>query len=187
MQARGQKGSGRISRSGGLSRRCGDTAVPTLPESALRAKIDQAAEAAVSMSPATLKAGTEAPKPLENTLVSMLQDGAGNGIMEAEDWSSAVFQSEKAEARHQRHVSEYGLDSFEDYVQGARELLAAPISEDVEGFRNNAGALYKYRKSANDFAIGRVIDGTAYILTRFRPVDGALYWEGEVARERLQT
>ena len=130
------------------------------------------------------KAQAPAEKPAPGA-ASPLREGAKSGIIEAEDWSAADFQSGKAKAKHEKHVAEYGLDSFEEYTQGARDLLAAPLSEDVDGFRNDAGALYKYRKSTNDFAIGRVMEGVAYILTRFKPIDGISYWEGEMERERF--
>ena len=162
------------------------------PEKAEKAKAQAPAKieatTAVSLPEPAPEPGAKTAKTLGNTAVSaisVLREGAKSGIIEAEDWSAADFQSGKAKAKHEKHVAEYGLDSFEEYTQGARDLLAAPLSEDVDGFRNDAGALYKYRKSTNDFAIGRVMEGVAYILTRFKPIDGISYWEGEMERERF--
>ena len=66
---------------------------------------------------------------------------------------------------------------IDEYMQGARELLAAPISEDVEGCKNIDGGTYRYRKSTNDFAIGAIKDGIAFIVTRFMPLEGFVYCE----------
>ena len=61
----------------------------------------------------------------------------------------------------------------EKYLNIARELLAAPLSDDIEGFVSKMDFVFKYRKSTNDFALGRA-DGK--ISTLFKPKDGYDYW-----------
>lgn len=70
-------------------------------------------------------------------------------------------------------MDEYGDITKDEYLGIARELLAAPLNEDVEGFSGEAGFIFKYRKSTNDFAMGRP-DGN--ISTLFKPKDGFKYW-----------
>ena len=69
----------------------GSAAAPALPDSALREKIDRAAEAAVSrpairQEKAEPQALAEAFKPVENAAVSVLRDGAESGIIETGTW-----------------------------------------------------------------------------------------------------
>jgi hypothetical protein len=128
----------------------------------------------------------EMARTLENTAFSAaqtLQEGAESGIIDAEDWREADFLNERVKAKHEKHVAEYGLDSFEEYVQGARDLLAAPLSEDIEGFRNIDGGIYRYRRSTNDFVIGAQKENKALIITRFMPDEGLIYWERVVESE----
>ena len=55
----------------------------------------------------------------------------------SEDWINAGFPNEKSRKRHEKHLVEYGDISFDEYVQGARELLSAEVSDDIDEFRNN--------------------------------------------------
>ena len=99
----------------------------------------------------------------------------------SEDWINAGFPNEKSRKRQEKHLVEYGDISFDEYVQGARELLSAEVSDDIDEFRNNSGAIYKYKRSTNDFVIG--VNG--YVITRFQPKDGEEYWKGEKERESI--
>lgn len=100
-----------------------------------------------------------------------------DGIINNKEWLKAEFSSKKRYKTHiEKHLHEYGDILEERYIDKARELLSTDLSEDVEGFVDNEGFIFKYRKSTNDFAIGRA-DGK--ISTLFKPVDGIKYWEGE--------
>lgn len=71
-------------------------------------------------------------------------------------WLKANFSNQKKYDRHiEKHLSEYGDITPEDYLNKARDLLAAPLSDDIEGFISEANFTYKYRHSTNDLAIGR--------------------------------
>lgn len=91
----------------------------------------------------------------------------------APEWKNANFRDEKAKEKHKKHLQEYGNITFEEYVEGARELLSKEIDDNIDGFINNAGAIYRYDKENNDFVIGK--DGI--IFTRFKPKEGIKYWE----------
>lgn len=93
-------------------------------------------------------------------------------------WLKAEFSSEEKFNKHiEKHLKEYGNISPEEYLNVARKLLAEPLSKDVEGFLSEADFLFKFRRSANDFAIGRA-DGK--ISTLYKPEDGLDYWELQV-------
>ncbi|WP_230028921.1 phage minor capsid protein [Clostridium cadaveris] len=93
-------------------------------------------------------------------------------------WLKANFSTQKKYDRHiEKHLSEYGDITPEDYLNTARDLLAAPLSNDIEGFISKDGFTFKYRISTNDFAIGRA-DGK--ISTLFKPDNNIEYWKEQI-------
>lgn len=97
-----------------------------------------------------------------------------NDIISNKKWLESTFSTEKKFNRHiEKHLHEYDNITAEEYLDIARKLLSEPLSEDVEGFLSEAGFTFKYRKSTNDFALGRP-DGK--ISTLFKPKDGYEYW-----------
>ena len=101
-------------------------------------------------------------------------------------WEQADFNNEQAIQRHEKHLAEYGI-SWPEYVQGARDLLNHSITDDVDGFTNDSGGVYRYDIERNDFVIGAVIDGKEVIITRFKPRDGLNYWKGVKESEHADT
>ncbi|OAA91248.1 hypothetical protein [Clostridium ljungdahlii] len=100
--------------------------------------------------------------------------GPNNDIISDKKWLESNFPSEKKFNKHvEKHLDEYGDITPEEYLNKSRELLAEPLNEDVEGFISKDGFIFKYRKSTNDFTIGRA-DGK--ISTLFKPTDGYKYW-----------
>lgn len=94
-------------------------------------------------------------------------------------WLKANFSTQKKYDRHiEKHLSEYGGITPEDYVNTARDLLAAPLSNDIEGFISKDGFTFKYRISTNDFAVGRA-DGK--ISTLFKPDKNIEYWKEQIS------
>lgn len=105
---------------------------------------------------------------------SIKVDNNGNDdILSSRKWLKAPFSTEKKFAKHlQDHLHEYGDITPDQYLNMARDLLAAPLDNDVEGFLGREGFLFKYRNSTNDFAVGRP-DGK--ISTLFKPIDRRNY------------
>lgn len=105
-------------------------------------------------------------------------DTAKDGIINSKKWLKATFPNEKSFKRHtSKHLNEYGNIKEDEYLNIARELLSSPLSDDIEGFISGLGFVFKYRKSTNDFAIGRK-DG--YISTLFKPIVAYQYWLNEI-------
>ncbi|MFL8713008.1 minor capsid protein [Clostridioides sp. GD02377] len=95
-------------------------------------------------------------------------------ILSNKSWLKADFPNEKKFKKHvEKHLNEYGNITAEEYLFTARNLLSEQLSNDVEGFLSKDNFLFKYRKSTNDFAIGRE-DGK--ISTLFKPKEGYNYW-----------
>ncbi len=100
-----------------------------------------------------------------------------NGIINSKEWMKSEFSSVKKYKKHiEKHLPEFPDLTEEEYVNRARSLLAADLSDDVEGFIDNDGFIYKYNNKTNEFAAGRP-DGK--ISTLFKPVEGNEYWKGE--------
>ena len=101
-------------------------------------------------------------------------------------WEEADFINSQAVQRHEKHLSEYGV-TWPEYVQGARDLLNHSITNEIDGFTNDSGGIYRYDIEHNDFVIGAVIDGKDVIITRFKPRDGLNYWKGVKESEHADT
>ncbi|MDK0695906.1 minor capsid protein [Clostridium perfringens] len=103
-------------------------------------------------------------------------------IISNKKWLKSEFSTTKKFKKHiEKHINEYGNIDSQEYLNIARKLLSAPLSEDVEGFDSDLGFIFKYRKSTNDFAIGRD-DG--YISTLYKPKDGYDHWLEEKEKYR---
>lgn len=113
--------------------------------------------------------------------VNIANDDTNNGndgILNNRKWLESSFSTEKKFNKHiEKHLNQYGDITPEEYLNSARELLAAPLSDDIEGFVSEVGFIFKYRKSTNDFAVGRP-DGN--ISTFYKPDLGLEYWKGEM-------
>jgi hypothetical protein len=106
-----------------------------------------------------------------------IEKSGNNDILSNKKWLKAPFSTEKKFNIHiDKHLNEYDNITPEEYLNKARDLLAAPLSEDIEGFKSKLGFVFKYRKSTNDFTIGRA-DGK--ISTLYKPEEGIVYWEKE--------
>lgn len=107
-----------------------------------------------------------------------------DAIISNKKWLESDFSTEKKFKKHiEKHLSEYGSTSEKEYLEVARKLLAAPTSDDIEGFVSKAGFVFKYRKSTNDFSIGRA-DG--YISTLYKPVKGYEQWLEEINKYKKE-
>ena len=119
--------------------------------------------------------------PIENSSSIFI---AESDIISSKKWLNSTFPSEKKFKKHiEKHLDEYGNITPEEYVDIARNLLAAPLSDDVEGFVDKDGFLFKYRKSTNDFTIGRS-DG--YISTLFKPILAYAYWLEQIEKYKVK-
>ncbi|EOU1942089.1 minor capsid protein [Clostridium perfringens] len=110
-----------------------------------------------------------------NITENNIQDFRNDGIINNKEWLKAEFPNEKKFRKHvEKHGHEYNNISAEEYLKTARELLAADLNKDIDGFKSKDGFIFKYKKSTNDFALGRA-DGK--ISTLFKPGDKLDYWK----------
>lgn len=123
-----------------------------------------------------------APQREENK-VEIVNVGKSDIIIDRR-WLKANFSTQKKFDRHiEKHLSEYGDITPEDYLNTARDLLAAPLSNDIEGFISKENFMFKYRKSTNDFSIGRA-DGK--ISTLYKPKKGYEQWLEEIEKYKKE-
>lgn len=117
--------------------------------------------------------GVKVSKNKENSELSASKY-KNSDIISNKKWLEAEFATKKKFDKHiEKHINEYGDISPQEYLDISRKLLSESLSEDVEGFASDLGFIFKYRKSTNDFAIGRD-DG--YISTLYKPKDGYNHW-----------
>ena len=86
---------------------------------------------------------------------------------------------------YDKHVikrAEWGkktIMSITKYLNKARELINAPIGEDIQGFTSKNGFTFRYNIVTNEFATAKP-DGL--IETLYRPTDGMSYWLDQIKR-----
>lgn len=117
-------------------------------------------------------------------VVRNLEKTVSHDILSDRKWFKSQFPTQKKFEKHiNKHLNEYSNITPEKYLNTARDLLAAPLSEDVEGFLSKEGFIFKYRKSTNDFTIGRA-DGK--ISTLYKPTDGYKQWLIEIEKYKKE-
>lgn len=106
-----------------------------------------------------------------------VEEFKNDGIINSKKWLKAEFPNENKFKKHvEKHSNEYNNISAEKYLNLARNLLAADLNKDIDGFKSKEGFIFKYNKETNDFAIGRA-DGK--ISTLFKPDEKVDYWEAQ--------
>jgi pyocin large subunit-like protein len=77
-------------------------------------------------------------------------------------YSSSVtagdFAPGQLQAHYQKHGYQFGNITQEQYLQGARELLDAPVGNEVLEKRRSNGDILRYRPSTAEFAV-KATDG----------------------------
>lgn len=110
-----------------------------------------------------------------------VSDYENSGILNNMNWLRADFHTKKKFERHLKdHLKEYQEYTETDYLNRARELLAMNTSEDILGYIDDYGFVYKYDKVSNDLGIGHP---GGSISTLFKPQKGYNYWKEDVLKE----
>jgi len=86
------------------------------------------------------------------------------------------FAPGRLQSHFEKHGAEFGYRTAEEYLQGARALVAG--GEGVETFARGADTLY-YRATTNEFG---VMSRERVIRTYFKPVQGAKYFTNQKRR-----
>lgn len=95
-------------------------------------------------------------------------------------WKNATFASDRSLKTHiNKHLKEFDNISEEEYLQKARDLLNAELSDNIKGFMTQQKLIFKYDVKNNEFVIG---SNKGFISTYFKPKPGIKYWEGETKK-----
>jgi pyocin large subunit-like protein len=86
------------------------------------------------------------------------------------------FAPGRLQSHFEKHGAEFGYRTAEEYLQGARALVAG--GEGVETLARGADTLY-YRATTNEFG---VMSRERVIRTYFKPVQGAKYFTNQKRR-----
>ncbi|MDU5149140.1 MAG: phage minor capsid protein [Anaerococcus prevotii] len=96
---------------------------------------------------------------------------------------NATFASEKSLKIHlKKHLKEFDNISEEEYVQKARDLLNAELSDSIKGFMTQQKTILKYNVKNNEFVVG---NPKGFISTFYKPSRGINYWKDEVKRYEI--
>lgn len=98
-------------------------------------------------------------------------------------WNDAIFANEKLLNEHiDKHLKEFDNISEEEYVQKARDLLNAELSDNIKGFMTQQKTFLKYDVKNNEFVVG---NSKGFISTFYKPSRGINYWKDEVKRYEI--
>lgn len=99
--------------------------------------------------------------------------------MQNKNWEVVDFSPKRVDAHVDKHLSEFGDITKEEYIDNARKLLNTKISEDILGFTNENGFVFRYDKNKNEFATSKP---SGIIETYYKPKKGMEYWEEQVKK-----
>ena len=114
-------------------------------------------------------------KPLHGSLTAYKMPNLSyNGVRN----SSADFRNGSTLLNHlNRHGSDFGYTSPEQYLNGARYFLEKPPTSTTQSFVSNQGSYFRYDTATNEFGI---INSYGGISTYFKPNPGIDYWLEQV-------
>lgn len=98
-------------------------------------------------------------------------------------WKNATFASDRSLKTHiNKHLKEFDNLSEEEYLQKARDLLNAELSDNIKGFMTQQKTFLKYDVKNNEFVVG---NSKGFISTFYKPSRGINYWKDEVKRYEI--
>lgn len=119
--------------------------------------------------------------------VNLLHPAGNSGKIEPKEnpaglVTARTFKSpESLTAHFNKHQSNYGTISIQEYVRLANALADEPLSDDVVQLVRSDNSTSKYRFSTNDFL---VLNDDDSIRTFFKPETGKEYWQYELDRNK---
>lgn len=105
-----------------------------------------------------------------------------SAIMTIEDKNARQYASTELLKKHyDKHLSEFGNISVDEYLKMANTIADTPPSDDVVQLIRSDGSISKYRFSTNEFV---VITSDNKIRTYFKPRNKGDYWDEELERNK---
>lgn len=95
------------------------------------------------------------------------------------NWEAVDFSPNKVDKHFEKHAKEFDNIDVETYRNQAKDLLNSEIKDNILGFKNENGFVFRYNKSTNEFATSKP---SGIIETYFKPKDNIKYWEEQVKK-----
>lgn len=96
-----------------------------------------------------------------------------NGV----NWEAINFSPKSLNNHFEKHHNEFGNIDIEIYINNAKTLCNSKVQNNILGFTNENGFVFRYDKRKNEFA---TIKPSGIIETYFKPKKGYEYWEEQV-------
>ncbi len=93
------------------------------------------------------------------------------------NWEAINFSPKLLNNHFEKHNSEFGNIDIEMYRNNAKILCNSKVENNILGFTNENGFVFRYDKEKNEFA---TIKPSGIIETYFKPKKGYKYWEEQV-------
>lgn len=100
-----------------------------------------------------------------------------NKNINGENWKAVDFSPNRITNHYNKHKTEFGDITIEEYSKKANSLLNSKTNDNILGFVNDNGFVFKYNKRNNTFATSKP---SGVIETYFKPKNGLEYWEEQV-------
>lgn len=117
----------------------------------------------------------------EATLEKYIRDNLGghaDDVLKRMGFNTSNFSGpEKLLEHFQKHGSEFGYQTADEYLQGARSLTGGGTG--IETFTRANGDKLFYNTATNEFG---VMSKDGIIRTYFKPVEGVDYWLSQIGR-----
>lgn len=95
------------------------------------------------------------------------------------NWEAVDFSPKRIDAHIEKHLSEFGDITNEEYINNARNLLNTKTSKNILGFTNENGFVFRYDKKKNEFATSKP---SGIIETYYKPKKGYEYWKEQIEK-----
>lgn len=96
-----------------------------------------------------------------------------NGV----NWEAVNFSPKLVSEHFEKHKNEFGNIDIETYKNNAKLLSNSEIKDNILGFTNDNGFVFRYDKEKNEFTTTKP---SGIIETYFKPKKGYEYWEVQV-------
>lgn len=102
-----------------------------------------------------------------------------NDNMQNKNWEAIDFSPNSIDKHYEKHAKEFEDITIDVYKKQARDLLNNEISDNILGFTNENGFVFRYDKIKNEFATSKP---SGVIETYFKPKENIKYWEEQVKK-----
>lgn len=99
--------------------------------------------------------------------------------LENNNWKAVGLNPNKLQSHFDKHGAEFNIKTAEEYEKYAKDFMNKEIKDNIEGFVNDNGYVFKYDNKNNIFGTAKP---TGITETIFKPKNGKDYWKEQIDR-----